>query len=89
MFLDQYGADTLRLYEMFLGPLEDSKPWSTKGIDGTYRFLKKLWALFYDQDGTQLSGHDSYCKQGLHENLAQNHQENYRRYQMPCLSIPL
>lgn len=49
---DQYGADTLRLYEMFLGPLEDSKPWSTKGIDGTYRFLKKLWALFYDQDGT-------------------------------------
>ena len=49
---NQYGADTLRLYEMFLGPLEDSKPWSTKGIDGTYRFLKKLWALFYDQDGT-------------------------------------
>ena len=45
---DQYGADTLRLYEMFLGPLEDSKPWSTKGIDGTYRFLKKLWALFFE-----------------------------------------
>jgi leucyl-tRNA synthetase len=51
---DQYGADTLRLYEMFLGPLEDSKPWSTKGIDGTYRFLKKLWALFFDQDGNTL-----------------------------------
>jgi len=51
---DQYGADTLRLYEMFLGPLEDSKPWSTKGIDGTYRFLKKLWALHFDQDGNQL-----------------------------------
>ena len=51
---DKYGADTLRLYEMFLGPLEDSKPWSTKGIDGTYRFLKKLWALFFDQDGNQL-----------------------------------
>lgn len=51
---DQYGADTLRLYEMFLGPLEDSKPWSTKGIDGTYRFLKKLWALHFDQDGKQL-----------------------------------
>ncbi|MFT4599711.1 MAG: leucyl-tRNA synthetase, partial [Arenicella sp.] len=50
----EYGADTLRLYEMFLGPLEDSKPWSTKGIDGTYRFLKKLWALFFDQDGNQL-----------------------------------
>ncbi|MFT7229594.1 MAG: leucyl-tRNA synthetase, partial [Bacteroidia bacterium] len=51
---NQYGSDTLRLYEMFLGPLEDSKPWSTKGIDGTYRFLKKLWALFFDQDGNQL-----------------------------------
>ncbi|MGB1039123.1 MAG: leucine--tRNA ligase, partial [Bacteroidia bacterium] len=51
---DQYGADTLRLYEMFLGPLEDSKPWSTKGIDGTYRFLKKLWALHYDLDGNPL-----------------------------------
>jgi leucyl-tRNA synthetase len=50
----EYGADTLRLYEMFLGPLEDSKPWSTKGIDGTYRFLKKLWALFFDQDGNKL-----------------------------------
>ena len=51
---DEYGADTLRLYEMFLGPLEDSKPWSTKGIDGTYRFLKKLWALFFDIDGNAI-----------------------------------
>ncbi|MDB9883022.1 leucine--tRNA ligase [Bacteroidia bacterium] len=51
---NQYGADTLRLYEMFLGPLEDSKPWSTKGIDGTYRFLKKLWALYFDQDDNAL-----------------------------------
>lgn len=42
-----YGADTLRLYEMFLGPLEQSKPWDTNGIDGVSRFLKKLWALFY------------------------------------------
>lgn len=42
-----YGADTLRLYEMFLGPLEQSKPWDTNGIDGVNRFLKKLWALFY------------------------------------------
>lgn len=51
---EQYGADTLRLYEMFLGPLEDSKPWSTKGIDGTHRFLKKIWNLFYDRDGNAL-----------------------------------
>lgn len=43
----RYGADTLRLYEMFLGPLEQSKPWDTKGIDGVHRFLKKLWGLFF------------------------------------------
>lgn len=42
-----YGADTLRMYEMFLGPLEQSKPWDTKGIDGVHRFLKKLWRLFF------------------------------------------
>lgn len=47
---DTYGADTLRLYEMFLGPLEQSKPWDTKGIDGVFRFLKKLWKLFYRGD---------------------------------------
>ena len=45
--VDRYGADTLRLYEMFLGPLEQSKPWDTNGIDGVNRFLKKLWGLFY------------------------------------------
>ena len=47
---DRYGADTLRLYEMFLGPIEQSKPWDTKGIDGVNRFLKKFWRLFYDRD---------------------------------------
>ncbi len=47
---DTYGADTLRLYEMFLGPVEQSKPWDTKGIDGVNRFLKKFWRLFYFKD---------------------------------------
>lgn len=47
---DDYGADTLRLYEMFLGPLEQSKPWDTKGIDGVNRFLRKFWRMFYDGD---------------------------------------
>ncbi len=51
MICDTYGADTLRLYEMFLGPLEQSKPWDTKGIDGVNRFLKKIWRMFYDRDG--------------------------------------
>ncbi|AMS26344.1 leucyl-tRNA synthetase [Bacteroidetes bacterium UKL13-3] len=49
--VEDYGADTLRLYEMFLGPLEQSKPWSTQGIEGVHRFLKKLWKLFYNQEG--------------------------------------
>ena len=48
MIIEKYGADTLRLYEMFLGPVEQSKPWDTNGIDGCHRFLKKFWALFYD-----------------------------------------
>jgi len=52
---DSYGADTLRLYEMFLGPLEQSKPWDTKGIDGVNRFLKKFWRLFYDHDEFQVN----------------------------------
>ena len=47
MIVERYGADTLRLYEMFLGPVEQSKPWDTNGIDGCHRFLKKFWALFY------------------------------------------
>ncbi|RAJ94565.1 leucyl-tRNA synthetase [Larkinella arboricola] len=47
--VERYGADTLRLYEMFLGPLTDAKPWNTNGIDGVYRFLKKFWRLFYEE----------------------------------------
>lgn len=46
--IEQYGADTLRMYEMFLGPLEQSKPWNTNGIEGVYKFLRKLWRLFHD-----------------------------------------
>jgi leucyl-tRNA synthetase len=49
--VENYGADTLRLYEMFLGPLEQSKPWDTNGIDGVHRFLKKLWNLFCNESG--------------------------------------
>ena len=48
--IERYGADTLRLYEMFLGPIEQSKPWDTNGIDGVHRFLKKLWSLYYSTD---------------------------------------
>lgn len=59
MIVDKYGADTLRLYEMFLGPVEQSKPWDTNGIDGCHRFLKKFWALFYDQRTDEFLPDDS------------------------------
>jgi leucyl-tRNA synthetase len=49
VLVDKYGADTFRMYEMFLGPVEQSKPWDTKGIEGVHRFLKKLWRLFYEE----------------------------------------
>jgi leucyl-tRNA synthetase len=52
ILVDKVGADTLRLYEMFLGPLEQAKPWNTNGIDGSFRFIKKAWRLFYDDLGT-------------------------------------
>ena len=49
--VENYGADTLRMYEMFLGPLEQSKPWDTNGIDGVHKFLRRFWRLFFDRDG--------------------------------------
>ena len=54
VIVEKYGADTLRLYEMFLGPLEQSKPWDTNGIDGVHRFLKRMWGLFYGNGDTLL-----------------------------------
>ena len=59
MIVERYGADTLRLYEMFLGPVEQSKPWDTNGIDGCHRFLKKLWALFYNNRTDEFLPNDS------------------------------
>ncbi len=50
MLVEKFGADTFRMYEMFLGPVEQSKPWDTKGIEGVHRFLKKLWRLFFDEE---------------------------------------
>ena len=51
MIVEKYGADTLRLYEMFLGPINQSKPWDSNGIDGCFRFLRKVWSLFYPKNG--------------------------------------
>ena len=55
MIVERYGADTLRLYEMFLGPLEQSKPWDTNGIDGVHRFLRKFWGLFHSSEGLRVT----------------------------------
>ena len=51
VIVENYGADTLRMYEMFLGPIEQSKPWDTNGIDGVHRFLRRFWSLFFDKEG--------------------------------------
>ncbi|RAV98087.1 leucine--tRNA ligase [Pseudochryseolinea flava] len=67
-----YGADTLRMYEMFLGPLELSKPWATNGIDGVYKFLRKFWNLFHDANGNVAISNDEPTKEEykvLHKTL--------------------
>ena len=61
---ERYGADTLRLYEMFLGPLEQAKPWNTAGITGVHNFLKKLWKLYVDDSGVKVT-HDTATKDNL------------------------
>ena len=65
MIVEKFGADTLRLYEMFLGPVEQSKPWDTNGIDGCHRFLKKFWGLFYDRNGNFLPTDGEANKESL------------------------
>ncbi|MBQ2779192.1 MAG: leucine--tRNA ligase [Bacteroidaceae bacterium] len=63
--VEKYGADTLRLYEMFLGPIEQSKPWDTNGIDGCHRFLRKLWNLFFDKDDNLIVSDEAPTKEEL------------------------
>lgn len=63
--IERYGADTLRVYEMFLGPLEQFKPWNTNGIDGVSKFLKKLWKLYHDQQGNLAVSEEKATKEEL------------------------
>ncbi len=65
VIIEQYGADTLRLYEMFLGPIEDSKPWDTSGIEGVNRFLRKLWRLYIDINGNLIVSKENANKDEL------------------------
>ena len=65
VIVDHFGADTLRMYEMFLGPLEQSKPWDTNGIDGVFRFLKKFWNQFFNRDGELVVSNETPTKEEL------------------------
>jgi len=74
---DTYGADTLRLYEMFLGPIEQAKPWDTKGIDGVNRFLKKFWRLFWDREKWLVTGDEPTAAElkALHKLIAKEQED--------------
>jgi leucyl-tRNA synthetase len=63
--IEKYGADTLRLYEMFLGPLEQSKPWDTKGIEGVFRFIRKFWKLYHDENNNYTTTNETPTGQEL------------------------
>ncbi len=63
--IEKYGADTLRIYEMFLGPIEQSKPWDTNGIDGCHRFIRKMWNLFFDKVGKLSISNETPSKEEL------------------------
>jgi leucyl-tRNA synthetase len=76
----KYGADTLRMYEMFLGPIEQSKPWDTKGIEGVYRFIRKFWRLFYNENGF-IVNNDEATKEELkilHKTIKKIKEDNER-----------
>lgn len=80
--IEQYGADTLRMYEMFLGPLEQFKPWNTNGIDGVFKFLRKLWRLFHDEQDQFIVSDEEPSREALkviHRTIkkAQEDIENY------------
>ncbi len=79
--VERYGADTLRMYEMFLGPIEMAKPWDTNGIEGVFRFLKKFWKLYFDQNGEFSVSDDEPTKQELktlHKTIKKIEDDNER-----------
>lgn len=86
--IDRYGADTLRLYEMFLGPLEDAKPWNTNGIEGVSRFLKKFWNMFHDGDSFIVSEEEPSKKElkALHATIKKVQEDIERLSFNTCVS---
>ena len=86
--IERYGADTLRLYEMFLGPLEDAKPWNTNGIEGVSRFLKKFWNMFHDGDTFTVSEEEPTAKElkALHATIKKVQEDIERLSFNTCVS---
>lgn len=87
--VEKYGADTLRLYEMFLGPIEQSKPWNTNGIDGSFKFLRKLWYLCHDQNDTWSVSDEKPTKEdykALHETIKKTIDDIERLSLNTCVS---
>lgn len=86
--INRYGADTLRLYEMFLGPLEDAKPWNTNGIEGVSRFLKKFWNMFHDGDSFVVSEEEPTAKElkALHATIKKVQEDIERLSFNTCVS---
>ncbi|MBB1284833.1 leucine--tRNA ligase [Flavisolibacter sp. BT320] len=87
--VERYGADTFRMYEMFLGPVEMSKPWDTKGIEGVHRFLKKLWRLFFDETKGKLVTEDKATPQelkALHRTIKKIEEDTERFSFNTCVS---
>ena len=85
---NQFGADTLRMYEMFLGPIEQSKPWDTRGISGVHSFLKKFWNLFFNEDGIKLSDEEPSKKslKTLHKTIKKVSEDIERLSLNTCIS---
>lgn len=87
--IDRYGTDCFRMYEMFLGPIEQSKPWDTKGIDGVSRFLRKFWGLFFDQQGQFQLSEEAATKEelkALHTAIKKVHEDIERFSFNTCIS---
>lgn len=86
--IEKYGADTLRMYEMFLGPIEQSKPWDTKGIEGVHRFLKKVWRLYYGEDrGSEVVAEDRLLDIKLYMSEEEPTKEEYKALHLAIAKI--
>ena len=86
--VEQYGADAVRLFEMFMGPLEEVKPWSTKGVEGVYRFLDRVWRLFVDDEDASRCADQHGSGLAEHQRVFHQTSRRWARISRDCGSIP-